>query len=305
MAPYDPRTRAPFLPMLPTAFDLPGKAGNGLPFDSDRPLSPGTRLAGRFEVISCLDEGRCGFLYRVRDRQDGDRERVLKTLDPRRSDARDEEWFRREMRLLQRLSHPRIPKGLGIVAHADLLCALQSEVKGIDLHAHVMREGPLSEAEGREVLRQGLAILEHLHTRTPRILHRDVKPDNLIRDPEGGIWLIDFGAASDLPDRPREGNCRDLTALQTLGFAAPEQALGLQSFPASDCFALAASTLFLVTGRNPVCFFDGTHGRYMIDAPLSEGVISLLERMLAIPAGARFSSAREALDCLEGLPAAR
>lgn len=294
MAPYDPRTGTPFL--AGPALGMPPPIG-----DPDRPFPAGTRIAGRFEVLSCLDEGRCGFLYRVRDRQDADRERVLKTLDPRRSDERDAEAFQREMILLKRLAHPRIPRGLGMVTHAGMACALQEGIPGMDLHARVSREGPLSEAEGRDVLAQGLDILDYLHGLRPRVLHRDVKPDNLVRDPEGRLWLIDFGAATDRPADPRGRSEREWTTLQTLGYAAPEQALGLQSYPASDCFSLAASTLFLVTGHNPIVFFDGQKGRYTLEAPLSEGLRELLEAMLAVPVAERITSAREALERLKRL----
>jgi serine/threonine-protein kinase len=303
MAPYDPRSHSPFLP--PPLGPALGSAAPaiGLAFDPDRPLPLGALLAGRFEVLACLDEGRCGFLYRVRDRQDGACERVLKTLDPRRGEEKDAELFRREMRLLQRLNHPRIPKGLGLYPHFEMTCALQAYVEGEDLHSRVSRKGPLSEPEARDAMRQVLEVLDYLHGLRPPVLHRDIKPDNLLRDAAGGIWLIDFGTATDGAARPREG--REWTTLQTLGFAAPEQALGLQSYPASDCFSLAATMLFLLTGRNPVCFFDGLSGRYVIEAPLSEGFRALLTEMLVLSAAERLGNAREAGERLALLPAPR
>jgi serine/threonine protein kinase len=301
MAPYDPRSHAPFLP--PPLGPVLGSAGpdSGLAFDPDRPLPLGALLAGRFEVLACLDEGRCGFLYRVRDRQDGARERVLKTFDPRRGEDKDAELFRREMRLLQRLNHARIPKGLGLYPHFELMCALQAYVEGEDLHSRVSRKGPLSEPEARDAMRQVLEVLAYLQSLRPPVLHRDIKPDNLLRDAAGGLWLIDFGCATDGAARPRDG--REWTTLQTLGFAAPEQALGLQSYPASDCFSLAATMLFLVTGQNPVCFFDGLSGRYMIEAPLSEGFRALLTEMLVLPAAERLGRPQDALERLALLPA--
>lgn len=292
--PYDPQSGMPFLPItLGPILPMDSPPG-GLRFDPARPLAPGAVLAGRFEILACLDEGRCGFQYRVRDRQDH-AERVLKTLDPRRATEKDADLFRREVRLLQRLLHPRIPRGFGLYAHDEMLCAPQTYVEGEDLHARVMRQGPLSEAEAREVMAQVLEILASLHSLRPPVLHRDVKPDNLLCDRDGQIWLIDFGAATDDPPaRPEWRRERDWTTAQTLGYAAPEQAMGLQAYPASDLFSLAATVLFLVTGRNPVCFYDGAEGRYDVKAPLSEGFKALLEALLEVSVAARLGVAAEA-----------
>lgn len=318
MVPQDPRFPAPFLPQgaserPPIGMSPQGKPQmpadprfhQGMPqlpagprFHPDIPLPTGTLLAGRYEIVDMLLEGRCGFLYVTRDRSAKGAMRLIKTFDPRRGDGKDEELFRREARILQSLAHPRIPRGYGLSEHDGMLCAPQDYATGEELAARLKARGSLPAAEVRDALAQVLEILVYLHGHKPAVLHRDLKPENLLVDQEGHLHLVDFGSATDRIQDKQRIPLDNLTTMQTLGYAAPEQVYGLEAYPASDLYALGAMGVHLLTGKHPIYLYDGMSGRLQWQAPISAALRSWLESLLVIPVADRIQSAQEALDRL-------
>jgi serine/threonine protein kinase len=270
-----------------------------LTFHPGQPLPEGTPLATRFEILERVGEGRCGFVYLCRDVKGDNADRVVKTFDPRRGDQKDEDLFRREVRLLGKLTHPRIPRGYGIYDHQGMLCAPQTFIDGEDLADYVDRRGALPEAEVVDILRQVLVILRDLHEGQPSILHRDLKPENLVRDPDGQVWMIDFGSATDAYQEKRDVPLESITTNQTLGYASPEQVMGLESYPQSDLYALGATVLFLASGVNPIAHFDGRLGRLQWSCAMSDGLRQVLTAMLKLAARDRPANAREVLSMLD------
>ena len=94
-------------------------------------------------------------------------------------------------------------------------------------------------------MRDASEILDYLHGRAPPVIHRDLKPGNVIRRPDGSFAFVDFGAVRDKL-RPGGGS----TIVGTFGYMAPEQFQG-RALPASDVYAIGATTLSMLTGRQP------------------------------------------------------
>lgn len=203
--------------------------------------------------------------------------------------------FAREGELLKQLRHPQIPRYLAHFAEGE----------GTQLRLYLAEEyveGPslLSELETRrhseeDVRRIGVELLElltYLHERTPPILHRDVKPANVVRRTDGKLALVDFGAASD-------GAAPGTTQVGTLGYAPPEQLAGIAT-PGSDVYGLAATMLHLLTRVPPweqvTTGFQPTVRSLRISATFS----AWLSRALDPRASRRFLSAREARTALTG-----
>ena len=157
----------------------------------------------------------------------------------------------------------------------------------------------LPEAEVVDILRQVLVILRDLHEGQPSILHRDLKPENLVRDPDGQVWMIDFGSATDAYQEKRDVPLESITTNQTLGYASPEQVMGLESYPQSDLYALGATVLFLASGVNPIAHFDGRLGRLQWSCAMSDGLRQVLTAMLKLAARDRPANAREVLSMLD------
>jgi hypothetical protein len=155
---------------------------------------------------------------------------------------RDALRFRIEARLLSRLRHPRVVRVLDNVAdeHGDFL--VMELVRGPSLATLLEEHGALPVADAVEYVRQACEALAYVHQE--HVVHRDVKPANLILA-EDGIVLVDFGIArEDSGDHPTK-------ALGTPRFAAPEVLAGTRPSPRSDVFGLAATLWALIVGQPP------------------------------------------------------
>src|SRR6185437_10845291 len=147
----------------------------------------------------------------------------------------------REAKTLAQLSHPRIPRFLRSFTEGSgvgLRLYLAAEhVAGEPLSARIAR-GPLGESEARHIAKQVLEVLAFLHGQRPALVHRDVKPDNLILRPDGTVALVDFGTARALSGTRTFGS----TLVGTFGYIPPEQ-LGGTVGPSSDLYALGTTLL--------------------------------------------------------------
>ncbi|HWE25721.1 MAG TPA: serine/threonine-protein kinase, partial [Myxococcales bacterium] len=155
--------------------------------------------------------------------------------------------FEREAQTLKTLHHPRIPRYIESFSEGEgvqLRLYLAAEfIEGEMLSARIAR-GPLAEEELRDVAGQVLRVLAYLHKLG--VLHRDLKPDNLIVRPPGEVVLVDFGSARQLSGSRTYGS----TLVGTFGYMPTEQ-LGGTVDATSDLYALGATLLHAATGKPP------------------------------------------------------
>lgn len=209
-------------------------------------------LDGRYRLVKVLGRGGTGITYGARDLADGGRPVAIKVLSLRgMSDWTALELFEREMRVLATLNHPAIPRHLRsfqIDRPRDRLLALVQEVAVGQSLAQLLRKGwRPNEAEVTAIARQVLEVLSYLHRFNPPVIHRDIKPQNLIYRPDGHIFLIDFGAVQQVYRRTVLGRN---TFVGTLGYMPPEQFRGL-AVGASDLYALGVTLVHLLTATAP------------------------------------------------------
>jgi hypothetical protein len=200
-------------------------------------LAPGTEIAGAYVIEAPISTGGMGAVHRARRLSDGGEVAIKQPLL-----ERDALRFRIEARLLSRLRHPRVVRVLDNVAdeHGDFL--VMELVRGPSLATLLEERGALPVADAVEYVRQACEALAYVHQE--HVVHRDVKPANLILA-EDGIVLVDFGIArEDSGDHPTK-------ALGTPRFAAPEVLAGTRPSPRSDVFGLAATLWALIAGRPP------------------------------------------------------
>lgn len=201
---------------------------------------------GRYEIDAPFQAGGQGTTFLGTDRKTGARV-VAKVLDLKSlSEWKHLELFEREARALASLSHSLMPQFLEMLTDADTgaRALVMTHIPGEDLARVRKNEGPLSEAALWQVLLDVTECLAALHRASSPLIHRDIKPQNLVRRPDGRVAVVDFGGVG--PARRSEGS----TVVGTFGYMAPEQLYG-QSVPATDLYALGATLLTLATGKEP------------------------------------------------------
>jgi ankyrin repeat protein len=270
---------------------------------------PGDIVADRYRITDILGQGGVGITYAAEDLKSGETV-ALKALSLRQmGDWKVLELFEREAKILAQLNHPAIPRYLDYF-HVDTpedhaFYIAQQVVEGKSLAELVKNGWRTNEAGVQRIAAQVLQILAYLHGLKPPVVHRDIKPQNLIWVPlpskggtqKGQVFLVDFGAVQ---DTYRSTLVKSGTIVGTFGYMAPEQFQG-QAVPATDLYGLGATLLFLVTHRSPAELpTERLKISFRSRLQLSERFGDWLEKMLEPDVEERFSSAKEALASLRG-----
>ena len=231
------------------------------------------RAPGGYEVIRVLAQTDHGRVYRARA-PDGAVVALKELQFASVPGAQQIDAFEREAATLKTLHHPRIPRYIasftdGEGVHLRLYLAAEF-IEGEMLSARIAR-GPFSLAELRDVARQVLEVLVYLHGLG--VLHRDIKPDNIIVRSGGELVLVDFGSARWLTGTQTYGS----TLVGTFGYMPTEQ-LGGTVDATSDLYALGATLLHAATGKAPSDLLaDDMSLRVPRQAPLHELIALLVQ----------------------------
>jgi serine/threonine protein kinase len=213
------------------------------------------RQVGQYLLLDLLGHGGMGSVYRARNVH-LDMAVAVKTLRPEKSGGPHTlERFRRERKLIAALRHPNIVRALDGGEHDGCPYLVMELVDGLDLHRLVGRCGPLTPADACAVIHQAALGLQHVFE--AGLIHRDVKPSNLLLTADGVVKVLDLGLAR--PFTPEDAPGQPLTetgqVVGTADFMAPEQ--GLDSRAAdirSDLYSLGCTFYKLLTAHAP---FEG------------------------------------------------
>ncbi|MDB4993512.1 MAG: hypothetical protein JWM74_944, partial [Myxococcaceae bacterium] len=252
----------------------------------------------RYVVRGVLGEGAQGVTFDALDAA-SNRPVAIKRFDVRGAKSwKDVELAERETRVLATLDHPLVPRYREHFEEGGHLYLVMDKVDGDTLDAIRKREGALPEAEVRRFLACADRALTYLHGRSSPVVHRDVKPRNVIRRPDGSYVLVDFGAVSELLQRKGSS-----TIVGTMGYMAPEQFQG-RALPVTDVYAVGATAIAALTGAEPETL---PHRGLRIDVRAalrgraSDAMIASLESMLEPDPDLRASSIGAALDTVRVL----
>jgi serine/threonine-protein kinase len=211
----------------------------------------GSKL-GHYTILEELGAGGMGVVYRGRDER-LDREVAIKLLPPGvLDDAAARKRFRREALALSRLNHPSIETVYEFDTRDGIDFLVLELVPGETLAGRLAR-GPVPEREAADLGAQIAYALEEAHERG--VLHRDLKPGNVVVTPKGRVKVLDFGLAKLLPHAGEATETVALTetgsAAGTLAYMAPEQLLGEESDARADLYSLGVLLYELLAGRRP------------------------------------------------------
>lgn len=214
----------------------------------DAPAAP--TETGPYELLRPLGRGAMGTVYLARHRQ-LNKLVAIKLLPPHLVPTPESKLrFEREILCCGQMDHAAIVKATDASLREESAFLVMEYIDGLDLSRIVRATGPMSVANACEIIRQTAIGLQHAHD--AGIVHRDVKPSNLMLDRTGRIRILDFGVA-----RIRGTDAGTLThadqLMGTLDYMAPEQATAPQDVsPRADLFALGATLFRLLTGRPPL-----------------------------------------------------
>ncbi|MBL8890250.1 MAG: serine/threonine protein kinase [Planctomycetaceae bacterium] len=216
---------------------------------------------GKYKLLEPLGAGGMSFVYLAENQLLGQR-RAIKVLPKSKvTDSSYLERFYREARAAAQLNHPNIVRTFDIDQQGDQHYMVMEYIEGEDLSSLVKRVGPLPIGDAVNYLRQTAAALQHAHR--AGLIHRDVKPGNLLLNKQGQVKLLDLGLAK------FTGQASDLTVVHnetlmgTADFLSPEQALNSHLVDLrADIYSLGGTFYFLVAGHPP--FPDGTVAQRLV-----------------------------------------
>ncbi len=296
--------------MIGSALDSPARANatprprSVVPSDPAT-LEPGRVLAQRYEIVEILGQGGMGAVYKATDLE-LNRTVALKVIRP--DLARDKaivDRFKQELLLAHQVTHRNVIR-IYDLSEADGMKFITMEyVEGENLLTLIHEKKKFSPEEAVEIMQQVCRALEAAHG--VGVIHRDLKPQNIMRDKSGRIIVMDFGLARTLEG---DGMTQSGALVGTMEYMSPEQALGKALDQRSDIFALGLIFYEMLTGQtpfkadsllaslirrtqeraSPVSDHDNT-----IPRPLSNVVTKCLERDLDL----RYKTANELLADLE------
>jgi len=260
----------------------------------------GQIIGDRYEIEQQLGRKAGRWTLLARDLQT-DRPVILKLLFiDEELQPRDLRLFKREVEALKLLNHPATPQFLHyfeieLPQDGQALVLVQSYVTGTSLKAHLDQGRQFSEADAKTIAREILQVLVSLHQVEPPIIHRDIRPNNvlLVDASDLQVRLVDFGSVKSLSS----GNTA-LTVVGSDGYTPPEQ-MGGRALTVSDLYSLGATLVEILTGQPPAKLpRRGLTIEFDTAAELSPDFSAWLRRMLAPSLEQRWPSAAAALAAL-------
>ncbi|XSG75611.1 serine/threonine-protein kinase [Herpetosiphon llansteffanensis] len=208
-------------------------------------LGVGSTLLGRYQILRLIGQGGMGTVYAAFDQQ---LKHQLAIKYFRGQDAVFQSNLEREAQLLARLRHPALPRVYDLQRVGDAAFLIMDLIEGENLGTLLAHRGAAFEPDVVLAWANALAsAISYLHHQTPPVIHRDIKPQNIIRTPEGQLMLVDFGLAKQWASSTQS------VVAYTLAYAALEQIQATSPVSQrSDVYSFAATLYHLLTNCEPV-----------------------------------------------------
>lgn len=208
-------------------------------------LETGQLIGGSYKILREIGRGGMSVVY-LAVNEKANKLWAVKELV--RKEFQELEADRKEIALMKRLQNPHLPSIVDVIERGKTLLIVMDYVEGQTLETLIREQGAQPVEQVLDWGRQLCQVLAYLHSRTPPVIYRDMKPSNVMLRPDGTIVLIDLGAAREY----KPENQMDTIALGTCGYAAPEQyEEGEQSDARTDIYCLGVMLFQILTGEGP------------------------------------------------------
>ena len=256
----------------------------------------GQVIDDKYEILKLIGEGGMSKVYLAMDKR-LNKSWAVKEIEKKAKDRNNEIVVQSaiaEANMIKQLDNPAIVRIVDIIDNGNVIYIIEDFVEGETLEALLDADGAQPEELVVEWGKQLCEAFDYLHTRTPPIIYRDMKPANVMLTPEGKLRVIDFGIAREY----KEHNLKDTTSLGTRGYAPPEQ-FGGKTDARSDIYSLGVTLFQLVTGRDPCLASTELKPVRQIDPKLSEGIETIIQKCVQHDPANRYQSCVELLYDLE------
>lgn len=261
-------------------------------------LEIGSLVDGKYKILSEIGHGGMSVVYMAIN------EKANKTwaIKEVRKDGRMDfnivrQGLMAEIDTLKRLKHPYLPSIIDVIEDDETFIIVMDYVEGRSLDKILEEHGVQQESVVVEWAKQLCDVLGYLHSRTPAIIYRDMKPANVMLKPDGTVTLIDFGTAKNY-----EINYGETTGIGTIGYAAPEQYIGSglgRTDARTDIYCLGMTLYHLLTGQDPCRNLISDTSIRAVNPALSRGLDSIIRKCTAHQPEDRYQSCEELMYDLE------
>ena len=261
-------------------------------------LEIGSLVDGKYKILSEIGHGGMSVVYMAIN------EKANKTWAVKevRKDGRMDfnivrQGLMAEIDTLKRLKHPYLPSIVDVIEDDETFIIVMDYVEGWSLDKILEEHGVQQESVVVEWAKQLCDVMGYLHSRTPAIIYRDMKPANVMLKPDGTVTLIDFGTAKNY-----EINYGETTGIGTIGYAAPEQYIGSglgRTDVRTDIYCLGMTLYHLLTGQDPCRNLISDTSIRAVNPALSRGLDSIIRKCTAHQPEDRYQSCEELMYDLE------
>lgn len=260
-------------------------------------LEIGSLVDGKYKILNKVGQGGMSVVYLAMNEK-ANKQWAVKEV--RKDGVKDFEVVKQglvaETDILKKLNHPNLPSIIDVIDTDDSFIIIMDYIQGNSLNKALDEYGAQPQEQVITWAKQLCDVLGYLHSRTPAIIYRDMKPANVMLKPDGNVTLIDFGTAREFKER----NLADTTCLGTVGYAAPEQFGGMgQTDARTDIYCLGATLYHLVTGMNPCEPPYEIKPIREINPSLSSGFERIIQKCTQRDPNDRYQSAAELMYALE------